>query len=1141
MSTRRYTDPVYLQFIWDALEAPTAGRPYTFECIFDFIRTEKDPKCNPTKLRQELANAVRDRCISVNSGQYKKTDWSDLPVKGKHDWYCFQCHGPGPVVCCPTCFRVYHHDCLPAAVESTYNPQLPDEDPAPTGKNNVSSQPPSAPCPVCNRSTRVSLNPQTTVVDLRNIFLTALERMRSKNPWRTLYTIGYVNETHRNDYLSYKQVNTRVISDRLHSTPKSSEGYLNRTAFLLDLDILVHNTAVIYGPKADMTNTARQIRSQLQREMRESSLCVDCYLRSKGGKPDAKQIVEACRNPHRLLWFHHSSWSFRPCKVLHESSDGYEVICFDGRREREFIPSHSAVDMNFTASELGLRMTASLKKALEEAERYKKNQMLRSSGKEREPACPSPRLSEMSSTASPTMSPTPSSDLTASDHHREKSSKSFKHSANQQGSHSTGSLVTSSAGKSSIKRRRGTALQVISPIEPSVSSTSCGYSEAECNFRTKVRISQPPSVSDNDRSSPKAFPLPIHNDSSRTHETSRSPCGRAGNAMVPRLRSLSNSSSASDESTNSSSSAISSISSVETLRHSSFQYSSRLSSSSQTALISKSKQSQSNYSNAVSSNLSSKPPTKACESTKEPSTPKTKHRRSRTLGQKPYEKLSGTLKAGNGACVSLSSTTSCSSSLSSDFSNVSSGSTTAPATSSPKAYTDTQLPIGHGKAVVRGLRGEVVGKTESSRCYSPKPSGRAAGRSQLFGRATADDSDTKSISSSASSGASSPSKSSVYESSSPLGETDQRLSNRLSKVCDYSLGSDSEEDIASSHLDSTSSSGKLHVGSTSVQMKPKLAESPISSHFRSSWLASSSKTSDATSFGHQVSSRKSRDAPGSNPSFRGYNASSYTDTNGNYSPRKSIEKSSPDTNSRRGTLKRSSADPGFTAKLASGKRNKLGSGITDENPDGNGGSASVAAGTVVASDSGHSSSSPVRASAPANQQASMLQNSAQIFSSAASSASSVSPATLSSSSGIGSSLSDQKSVDASPGDLGVSLHNTLSSFPIDPAIVKAIEERVRQKLNERIEILILERDRAREKLSQMESYVAKLEHEHKMEVCECKKRSWCVICLKEALYHCCAGVAYCSKECQLKHWTSQHSRECRRLAEAQRSAVTPVN
>ncbi|KAL7059734.1 hypothetical protein AAHC03_014055 [Spirometra sp. Aus1] len=1145
MSTRRYTDPVYLQFIWDALEAPTAGRPYTFECIFDFIRTEKDPKCNPTKLQHELTNAVWDRCISVNGGQYKKADWSDLPAKGKHDWYCFQCHGPGPVVCCPTCFRVFHHDCLPAALESSCNPQLPDEDPTPTGKS-VSSQPPSAPCPVCNRSTRVSLNPQTTVSDLRNIFLTALERMRSKNPWRTLYTIGYVNETHRNDYLSYKQVNTRVISDRLHSTPKSSEGYLNRTAFLLDLDILVHNTAVIYGPKADMTNTARQIRSQLQKEMRESSLCVDCYLRSKGGKPDAKQIVEACRNPHRLLWFHHSSWSFRPCKVLHESNDGYEVICFDGRREREFIPSHSAVDMNFTASELGLRMTASLKKALEEAERYKKNQMLRSSGKERERACPSPRLSEMSSTVSPSMSPTPSSELTASDHNREKSSKSFKHSTNQQGSHSTSSLVTSSAGKSSVKRRRGTALKVTSPIEPSVSSTSCGYSAAECNFRTKARTSQPPSVSDSDRASPKAFSLSVHGSGSRTHETSRSPCRRAGNAMVPRLRSLSNSSSASDESTNSSSSAISSISSVDTLRRSSFQYNSRLSSASQATLISKSKQSQFNHSNAVFPNLSSKPTTKTCESTKEPPTPKTKRRRPRTLGQKPYEKISGTLKAGNGACVSLSSAASCSSSLSSDFSNVSSGSTTAPATSSPKTYPDTQLSISHGKSVDRSLRGEgVVGKAENSRRYSPKPSVRGTNRSQLFGRTAVDDSDAKSISSSASSGASSPSKSSIYESSSPLGETDQRLSNRLSKVCDSSLGSDSEEDIASSHLDSTSSSGKLHVGSKSAQIKPKLAESPVPGRFRSSWLASPSKA-EAASDCQRVLSRKSRDAPGSNPAFRGSTASSYTDTNGDYSPHKSTEKSSPDTNSRRGTLKRSSADPGFTTKVASGKRTKSGSATAVKNSDGNGSIATAAAAAVgnsavIASDSGHSSSSPALASASSNQQASMLQTSAQIFSSAASSASSVSPATLSSSSGIGSSLSDQKSVDASPGDLGVSLHSTLSSLPIDPAIVKAIEERVRQKLNERIEALILERDRAREKLSQMESYVAKLEHDHKVELCECKKRSWCVICLKEALYHCCAGVAYCSKECQLKHWTSQHSRECRRLAEAQRSTTAPAN
>nr|VZI48946.1 unnamed protein product [Spirometra erinaceieuropaei] len=303
---------------------------------------------------------------------------------------------------------------------------------------------------------------------------------------------------------------------------------------------------------------------------------------------------------------------------------------------------------------------------------------------------------------------------------------------------------------------------------------------------------------------------------------------------------------------------------------------------------------------------------------------------------------------------------------------------------------------------------------------------------------------------------------------------------------------------------------------------------------------------EAASDCQRVSSRKSRDASGSNPAFRGSTASSYTDINGDYSPHKSTEKSSPDTNSRRATLKRSSADPSFTTKVASGKRTKSGSASAVKNTDGNGSIATAAAAAVgnsavIASDSGHSSSSPALASASSNQQASMLQTSAQIFSSAASSASSVSPATLSSSSGIGSSLSDQKSVDASPGDLGVSLHSTLSSLPIDPAIVKAIEERVRQKLNERIEALILERDRAREKLSQMESYVAKLEHDHKVELCECKKRSWCVICLKEALYHCCAGVAYCSKECQLKHWTSQHSRECRRLAEAQRSTTAPAN
>ena len=28
-----------------------------------------------------------------------------------HDWYCFECHGPGEMYACSDCWRVFHADC----------------------------------------------------------------------------------------------------------------------------------------------------------------------------------------------------------------------------------------------------------------------------------------------------------------------------------------------------------------------------------------------------------------------------------------------------------------------------------------------------------------------------------------------------------------------------------------------------------------------------------------------------------------------------------------------------------------------------------------------------------------------------------------------------------------------------------------------------------------------------------------------------------------------------------------------------------------------------------------------------------------------------------------------------------------------
>ncbi|CAD5216491.1 unnamed protein product [Bursaphelenchus okinawaensis] len=67
---------------------------------------------------------------------------------------------------------------------------------------------------------------------------------------------------------------------------------------------------------------------------------------------------------------------------------------------------------------------------------------------------------------------------------------------------------------------------------------------------------------------------------------------------------------------------------------------------------------------------------------------------------------------------------------------------------------------------------------------------------------------------------------------------------------------------------------------------------------------------------------------------------------------------------------------------------------------------------------------------------------------------------------------------------------------------------------------------ARYKESQQQE-IAKLTERHRREIASIKKKQWCWQCETEAIYHCCWNTAYCSTECQQRHWPT-HRRFCRR-------------
>ncbi|VDP94937.1 unnamed protein product [Echinostoma caproni] len=96
-----------------------------------------------------------------------------------------------------------------------------------------------------------------------------------------------------------------------------------------------------------------------------------------------------------------------------------------------------------------------------------------------------------------------------------------------------------------------------------------------------------------------------------------------------------------------------------------------------------------------------------------------------------------------------------------------------------------------------------------------------------------------------------------------------------------------------------------------------------------------------------------------------------------------------------------------------------------------------------------------------------------------------------------------------------------------------VRERIHRIYADRLITLTTERDQAREEVNRQLALISQLKQDHEEELKRVKQRTWCQVCLNEALYHCCLGTAYCSKTCQWQHWEAQHSQTCRRRAEAQ--------
>uniref|UniRef100_A0A7N8X1P2 Zinc finger MYND-type containing 11 n=1 Tax=Mastacembelus armatus TaxID=205130 RepID=A0A7N8X1P2_9TELE len=318
---KRQADPKVVQYVWAAIEVIRNQKQ-----IANMDRISKYLSrvfgIHPKETARQLSLAVKDGlvvetltvgCKGSKAGIEQEGYW--LPgdemdwETESHDWYCFECHLPGDVLTCDNCFRVYHLKCL----SEEYKPR--------DGGSHWQ-------CVVCRGSKKKNLNKQEMCKYLRFI----VQRMKERN---------------------------------------LSEGkYKSFEEFKADAQLIVHNTAILYGVHSDQAEIARLLFSDTCHELNELLLCKNCFYLSNA-RPD-NWFCYPCSPNHDLVWAKMKGFGYWPAKVLQREDNQVDVRFFGHQHQRAWIPSDNIQDIKVSVQQLQVKRSNGWKKACEELEVYQR-------------------------------------------------------------------------------------------------------------------------------------------------------------------------------------------------------------------------------------------------------------------------------------------------------------------------------------------------------------------------------------------------------------------------------------------------------------------------------------------------------------------------------------------------------------------------------------------------------------------------------------------------------------------------------------------------------------------------------------------------------------------------------------------------
>uniref|UniRef100_UPI0037E72C13 zinc finger MYND domain-containing protein 11 isoform X2 n=1 Tax=Semicossyphus pulcher TaxID=241346 RepID=UPI0037E72C13 len=368
---KRQADPKVVQFVWAAIEVIRNQKQ-----IANMDRISKYLSrvfgMHPKETARQLSLAVKDGlvvetltvgCKGSKAGIEQEGYWlpgeeMDPKAEGSkeweaesHDWYCFECHLPGDVLTCDNCFRVYHLKCL----TDEFKPR--------DGGSHWQ-------CVVCRwliendnkkllGSKKKNLNKQEMSKYLRFI----VQRMKER-------AVDLNKKGKDTKHPMYKRL-IHTALDVSNIQENLSEGkYKSFEEFKADAQLIVHNTAILYGVQSDQAEIARLLFSDTCHELNELLLCKNCFYLSNA-RPD-NWFCYPCSPSHDLVWAKMKGFGYWPAKVLQREDNQVDVRFFGHQHQRAWIPSDNIQDIKVSVQQLQVKRSNGWKKACEELEVYQR-------------------------------------------------------------------------------------------------------------------------------------------------------------------------------------------------------------------------------------------------------------------------------------------------------------------------------------------------------------------------------------------------------------------------------------------------------------------------------------------------------------------------------------------------------------------------------------------------------------------------------------------------------------------------------------------------------------------------------------------------------------------------------------------------